>query len=43
MQNTYQNGAKLDVKSHPKSMPKLVTDEIIQIIKKHVFLKCKIM
>ena len=38
----FQNGAKIDAKTHQKSMPKLVTKKIMEIIKNHVSLNCKI-
>ena len=37
-----QNGTKIDAQTHHKSMPKLVTEEIIKVIKIHVFLNGKI-
>ena len=32
-----RNGTKLDVQTHQKSMPKQVTNNMVQIIKNHVF------
>jgi hypothetical protein len=37
--NYSQNGAKIDAKTHPKSMPKLVSKKIRKIRKIHVFPK----
>ena len=37
-----QNGAEIDVKTHPKSMPKQVSKKLRKIMKIHVFLKRKI-
>jgi hypothetical protein len=34
-----QNGAKIDAKTHQKSMPKLVSKKIRKIMKFHVFPK----
>ena len=34
-----QNGAEIDAKTHQKSMPKLVSKKIREIIKNHVSLK----
>ena len=33
-----QNGAKINTKSHQKSMPKMITEKIRKIIKNHVSL-----
>ena len=43
MPKVYQNETKIDVNSHQKSMPKLVTEKIMKMIENHAFLKCKIM
>ena len=40
---TYQNGTKTNARNLPKSMPKLVKEKAMNIIKYHVILKCKIM
>jgi len=37
-----QNGTEIDAKTHQKSMPKLVSKKIREIIKNHVSLKGKI-
>jgi hypothetical protein len=34
-----QNGAEIDAKTHPKSMPKLVSKKIMKIRELHVFQK----
>ena len=42
MPKSFQNEAKNDAKTHQKSMPELVSDEIMKIIKNHVSLKNEI-
>ena len=42
MPKGFQNGSKIDTKTHQESMPKLVTKKIGKIIKNHVSLNGKI-
>ena len=42
MQKCFQNEVEIDATTHHKSMPKLVTQKIMKIIKNHVSLNCKI-
>ena len=37
-----QNGIEIDAKTHPQSMPKQVSKQIMKLIKNHVSLKGKI-
>ena len=41
MQKGFQNGAQIDVQTHQKSMPKLITKKVIKNIKQYVFLNGK--
>ena len=41
MQKSFPNGAEIDAKTHKKSMPKLVSKKIREIINNHVSLKGK--
>ena len=38
----FQNGAEIDGKTHPQSMPKQVSKQIMKMSKNHVSLKGKI-
>ena len=42
MPKGFQNGAKIDAKTHKRSMPTLVSEKIRKIMKTHVSLKGKL-